>query len=207
MKRLLQVLLLTVFALGAFAEGDGVDNVLLWFFENPDVEQVDGSQVKASQIVGRGGEAEDKEINMLRISVTDADGNKTYLGLGDPTGGYLDGWELPDYVGQWKAGPGYADISGLNLSETGLMFTMELGYAEFDDQNDDTKWIVLAVSKSQTVENLRSFIISSELSYQGSFDWDGGGFAVPEPSSGLMMVIGAALLALRRRRNLRFVSC
>ena len=198
MKRLLQILLLAALPFGAFADGEG--NVLLWFFENPEIAENGGGTVHASDIVGRGGEAAGKAVNALRISVTDAGGNKTYLGLGDPTGGYLDRWNLPDGGNQWKAGPSYADISG--LSETGLIFTMELGYAEFDDSNDEVKWIVLAVSQSQTFQTLIAggHVISSELSYQGSFNWDGGGFAVPEPSGGLMMMIGAALLALRRRR-------
>lgn len=201
MKCLVPVLLSMVLSLGAFAQGE--DNVLLWFFENPDIAEVDGSgMVKANDLVGRGGDAAGKTVNMLRIRATDSNGVTTYLGLGSLDGGFLDGWEIPDNHGAMKAGPSYADISGLTLSDTGLKFAMELGYAEFDDQDAISSWILMASSEVQTVAQLVAggHIIASELSYQGGFDWDGGAFAVPEPMSGLLWLFGVSALALRRRR-------
>lgn len=176
------------------------DNVLLWWFDNPDITELDGSIVKAGTLEGRG-EAAGKDVNMVRISVTDTDGNKVYLNLGDSTSGWLDGWELPDYLDQWKAGPSFADLSGLDLSDTSLVFAMEIGNAEFDAAYNITGWTIMAAG-SNTLQELVAggHIIATELSYQGSINWQAG-MSVPEPSSGLLVLIGGALLALRRRRK------
>jgi len=197
---------LLLLACAAHAE----DNVLLWWFNDPDITEVDGSTIKTGDLVGRGA-VEGKTANLIRIKATDGKGDTVYLNLGSdpyldkdgtPCGGWLDGWAIPDLNDQWKAGPAYADLSGLNLSDTALTFAMEIGYAEFDADDNIVNWMVLA-GGSDTLQTLvdGGHIISTELSYQGSINWAGGGISVPEPSSGLLMLMGGALLALRRRRK------
>ena len=199
-KRLTAAILLV---LACAARGDQ-DDVLLWWFDNPEIAEVGGgAPIHAGNLVGRGGDAQGKTVNALRISVTDNDGHKVYLNLAsqsmaDTAVVTWQSWmALPDAGGDFWAGPGYADLAGLKLSNTGLMFAVELG------NYDGFNWVVLAGSAGSTLQELidGGHIISSELSCQGTYDWTASGYSVPEPSSGLLVLIGGALLALRRRRK------
>ena len=202
-KRLTAAILLV---LACAARGDQ-DNVLLWWFDDPVIKEVGGGDIHAGALRGRGGDAQGKEVNALRISVTDNEGHKVYLNLGsqsmaDTARNTWKSWmALPDVGGNFWAGPGYADLAGLKLSETGFMFAIELG--NYTQTGDVFNWVVLAGSAGSTLQELISggHIIASELTYQGSFDWTASGYSVPEPSSGLLVLIGGALLALRRRRK------
>ena len=202
-KRLTAAILLV---LACAARGDQ-DNVLLWWFNDPEIAEVGGgASIHAGNLVGRGGDAQGKTVNALRISVTDNEGHKVYLNLAsqsmaDTAAVTWQSWmALPDVDGDFWAGPGYADLAGLKLSETGLMFAIELGNLQTDD---GFNWIVLAGSAGSSLQDLidGGHIISSDLSVQGSSDWKAAGYSVPEPSSGLLVLIGGALLALRRRRK------
>lgn len=212
MFKKLTAAILLVLACAARGDQDNVqDNVLLWWFNDPEIAEVGGGNpIHAGDLVGRGGDAQGKTVNALRISVTDSDGNKVYLNLGsqsmDDTA--RDTWQswmsLPDGDGDFYAGPGYADLkglAGLKLSNTGLKFAVELG--NYTQTGDVFNWIVLAGSAGSSLQDLidGGHIIASDLSYQGSIDWKAAGYSVPEPSSGLLVLIGGALLALRRRRK------
>ena len=203
-KRLTAAILLV---LACAARGDQ-DNVLLWWFDDPEIAEVGGgAPIHAGELVGRGGDAQGKTVNALRISVTDNEGHKVYLNLGsqsmaDTARNTWKSWmALPDVGGNFWAGPGYADLAGLKLSETGFMFAIELG--NYTQTGDVFNWVVLAGSAGSTLQELISggHIIASELTYQGTLDWTASGYSVPEPSSGLLVLIGGALLALRRRRK------
>lgn len=187
------------------------DTVLLWLFEDPVISDFanPGASLHAADLVGRGGEAEGKKANAIRVSATDSSGDKVYLNLGDavtktmfgdyaiiPDAGDPEEGILPSY----SAGPGFADMAGLGLSDTGLKFAIEIGYAEFNDDKEVSKWVILAAGED-TYENLKRFTIGAEESYQGTVPWSGGTYNVPEPSSGLLVLVGGALLALRRRRK------
>ena len=187
------------------------DNLLLWFFEDPIIKDVDGSTISggAGGIVGRG-EAAGKTVNAVRISVKDSSGHTVYLNLSDTKINASDRKNWTSWVGLpaltdkgdlWFAGPGYADLSELTLSDTGLTFMMELGHVTLGA--DGVDWTLLASSEGAALKDLvdGGHIIANELSAQGTFDWGGAGYAVPEPSSGLLVLIGGALLALRRRRK------
>lgn len=181
----------------------GEDNVLLWWFNDPVITDFDGSTYKADTLVGRG-EAEGKQANMVRISSTDSDGNKVYLTMGSselPSEFWGDGFGVPDWLNQNKAGPGWADIGGLHLDDTSLQFAMELGYAELGENGEYTTWIVMA-SASDSLQNMISggHINASELSYEGNIPWSPG-MTVPEPNSGLLALIGGLVLCLRRKTH------
>ena len=185
---------------------DEGDNLIVWWLDDPMIEEVNGGpSVSMADLVGRGGEAEGLGINAVRVKMTDASGF-SYLDLESDDG--PQSWiELPglekrggEWTEYWGAGPTFADISGYTLdrSDASLSFMIELGH-----YTDDGAWIVLAASQSSTLGNLyeAGFVLDSELSYQQGLEWTGGSYAVPEPSSGLLILIGGALLALRRRRR------
>lgn len=203
-KRLTAAILLV---LACAARGDQ-DDVLLWWFNDPKIAEVGGgTPIHAGDLVGRGGDAQGKKVNALRISVTDNEGHKIYLNLAsqsmaDTAVVTWQSWmALPDGDEDFYAGPGYADLAVLDLSDTGQKFAIELG--NYTQTGNDFNWVVLAGSAGSTLQDLidGGHIISTELSCQGSYDWKAAGYSVPEPSSGLLVLIGGALLALRRRRK------
>ena len=217
MFRTLRQILMLILACGMMIPVHAEDNVLLWFFNDPVIKDLDGTSYKMDNLPLRGAAAEAEANNLqklVRISAQDADGDKVYLDLAYKAmpDAWFDGVIIPmtnpETGGNlWKAGPGYADLSGLNLGSPGayntaLTFAMEIGFAEFDDDGNVANWIVAAYSTESLKDMIDGgHIISSELSVQGSFDWDGGAFSVPEPTSGMLVLIGGALLALRRRRK------
>lgn len=171
-------------------------------YNDPDIyDWADGKYHKTQDITGRG-DADGLKANMIRISATDSDGDKVYLCLG---GGYEnipfgDGWELPDFEGQWKAGPMFADLSTLGPlnSETEMTFAIELGYGLYDNDFNVITWKVLAAG-TESYQNLVAggHIIDSELSYQQDWAWSPG-MSVPEPNSAILIFIGACMLLLIR---------
>lgn len=182
------------------------DNVLLWCFDDPIITDFDGTQYHAADLPGRG-EAEGLTPNLVRVSATDKDGNVVYLNLGesqevcDQPGLMVPTYTVPPI---WKAGPAYADISsvvmGASWDDTSITFALELGHALIHE--DGTwDWVVMA-STSETLRDLVAggHIRSSELSVQGDVHWSPA-MSVPEPTSGLLVLIGGALLALRRKRK------
>ena len=83
-------------------------------------------------------------------------------------------------------------------SPEGLSFMVELGNWE------NGEWVGIAHSQSYTYAQLQSYIIH-EWSGPGAIPatepWVAESYAVPEPSSGLLLLIGGGLLALRRKRR------
>ena len=89
-----------------------------------------------------------------------------------------------------------------NASE--LSFAIELG------NYDNGTWTTLATSGSLAYSSLvnaegasgYTYLTTSDaLSLKGLTPWAPQTYPVPEPSSGLLVLIGASLLALRRRRR------
>lgn len=93
---------------------------------------------------------------------------------------------------------GQAWFAILPDSPEGLTFMVELGNWESGD------WTGIAQSRSYTYAQLQDYIIRdwSGPDYTTTMDpWVADGYVVPEPSSGLLLLIGGGLLALRRKRR------
>ncbi len=185
------------------------DNLILWMFEDSPIQEVDGSgPVHVGDLVGRGGAAEGVRVNAIRLKKTDSDGSTEYLKLQleEDVGGDWRTWiTLPgieDGTHVWEAGPAFADISGYSISreDPRTSFMIELG-----NYSGDGDWIVLAASESATLGSLEKggHILSGPNDMQGHVDWTGGSYAVPEPSTGLLLLIGGGFLALRRGYRVR----
>ena len=81
-----------------------------------------------------------------------------------------------------------------------LTFMVELGNWE------NGTWTGIAQSSSYTYAQLQSYIIhdwSGPDATPAIQPWVADGYMVPEPSSGILLLIGGGLLALRRKRKAR----
>lgn len=176
------------------------ESVLWWMFdENTDIYEVNGmGSCKINELVGRG-DASGKTVNGIRIGAYSGDellgylvmaedngsGNETVFGM--PTFNF-DTWEE-----SWNAGPTYAHLGGYDLSP-GVTFMIELGMLEGKDT-----WSILVSSDPTTIEQLNGFIQSSYADMHTTVEWWGGSYSVPEPNSGILLLIGTGLLLLKRK--------
>lgn len=199
--RLAGVAVLLAAAFSARADvGDG--NVLLWMvYDNyedqdgnplPQVPDTSPTDLKfIDQLVSR---PDGYSVNGARLRV---DGTEVYLNI------YASGADAP-YANNLlpiakedgyftQAGPVYSYLGDYGSAD--YSFLVELGHWEGDE------WLVMAVSRVASYEELveGGWTTDNLQNYPRHGPWSPG-FAVPEPSGGLLMLLGASLLALRRRR-------
>lgn len=116
------------------------------------------------------------------------------------------GVDFADNGGYWGAGvpTGNQSPSGdYSAGSPEYSFTVELGNIT-DDGNGGWTWTTVAHSATETYSSLvrQGFIHPTfDLNPSSMVAWNPGAFAVPEPSSGLLTLIGFAFLALRRKRK------
>lgn len=106
-------------------------------------------------------------------------GDGDYWGAGVPTGA-----QAP--IGDYSSGsPEYS-------------FIIELGNIDSDDN-----WTTVATSAASSYTSLGNYIHQAfDLSPQTAAIWAPSSFqSIPEPSGGLLLLMGVAILALRRREN------
>ena len=183
------------------------DSVLWWMFnETTSISDINGSgdTFTIDTLVGRG-DAEGKTVNGIRVAAYSGDSLLGYLAIGDGFGDTMEYYEMPtmeriggNWTESWNAGPTYAVIAPY-ASTPGVSFMIELGNWD-DSLGPGNEWQVLASSDPETIENLNQFLHDFDYDPQTKLEWQGAGYSVPEPSSGMLLLIGGALLALRRRR-------
>ena len=178
----------------ATVEKDGVTTSIASFFENYDAPS--GSAF-AARVRVTGGDIQDGQDVFLDLYIP---------GYGVDTGNGDLGVEFGDVGGYWGAGvpTGNQSPSGdFSAGTPEYSFIVELGNIDASDN-----WTTVATSASATYSSLGDYI-------HETFDINPGQIAVwtpttftapvPEPSSGLLMAVGLALLALRRKRAEREV--
>ena len=173
----------------ATVEKDGVTSSISSFFESYDAP--DGSAF-AARVRVTGGDIQDGQDVFLDLYIP---------GYGLDEGGGEYGVEFSEVGGYWGAGvpTGNQSPSGdFSAGTPEYSFIVELGNIDSSDN-----WTTVATSASAAYSDLGDFI-------HETFDINPGQIAVwtpttfttpiPEPSSGLLMAVGLALLALRRKR-------
>ena len=133
------------------------------------------------------------------LGVTEArirvDGTDTYLlAMADPEGSFT----FPAAI---VPGEAYSSIVS-SYASAEYSFVIELGNWDWDNGT----WTMIAVSSAASYSELKSLghiVELSTIEASPPTAWSPASYTVPEPSGGLLFVVGGALLALRRRRRNR----
>lgn len=135
-------------------------------------------------------------VTDARIGYEDASGNRTYLtlyGIDDQgTVHALEGAAGVELPAEY-----FADLSG--ISDLGYSFVLELGHWE-----EDSGWVATSM---EAIASYKELVDGKHISNWDDTaptygtPWTPSNFSVvPEPSSGLMVLVGTAFLMLRRKR-------
>ena len=199
-KMVLLVALLFMALAGCGSDiGDVGSSALLWMVNDDLVNEVTG-QVDPVNVRDLRSRPDNLPVNYARVVAVNGD-QTVFLdlyrkdGMGDieSTGDFTD----VDTMG--RAGPIWANVTG--YEDAAWSFMIELGNLTVSEDYDQT-WTAMAYSEKATYDDLKRFIQKGETLDPTMTPWQGGSYVVPEPTSGLLVLLGGALLALRRRRRI-----
>ena len=181
------------------------DDVLYWMIDDSaKVTPVGGSEAVSvgdffsSHEMATEGSAFAARIRVTGGSITE----DTFLDLyipnyGVDVGSGEYGMEFSTVGGYWGSGVPTGNQSPLgSYSAAEYSFIVELGNIDSSDN-----WTTVATSAATAYSDLADYIYQAfDPSPSPAAVWTPTTFNVPEPSGGLLTVIGLALLALRRKR-------
>lgn len=203
------LLKITAFAAALLVAGVSVadEDVLYWMIDSSATVEKDGETSSVASFFENYG-APDGSAFAARVRVTGGniqDGQDVFLdlyipGYGLDEGGGAWGVEFSTVGGYWGAGvpTGNQSPSGNYSAGTPeFSFIVELGNIDSSDN-----WTTVATSAAKAYSDLGDYIHQTFDINPGQLAvWTPAQFtAVPEPSGGLLTLMGVALLALRRRR-------
>ena len=179
-------------ALAYATQARAASDTYLYFqiVDNPTIITLAGTQVPLSGYSWNG-------LDVTAARVVSMNGNvDTPLSLSYNAGGTL----TDTGVSMVNMGVNMPLYAALPDDPSSLSFAIELG-----NYNDGT-WTTLATSGSLNYTSLQSagytyMPSSGDLALATLTAWAPMAYSVPEPSSGLLMLLGASLLALKRRRR------
>ena len=180
--------------LSAFADDAGV---LYWMVDDPAIVAPDGATYTIgsySSPTVKDGKGDAAQVNAIRVAAYGG-GETIYLDMYEGSE-LVPGMDVVEVMqpGSW-AGPMWADLGKLGTDYQTFTFAIELGYMS----DDGSQWSVLAVSDTETYASLAEFIHTAPAAFPKDLAWNPNSYAVPEPSGALLMLFGAALMALRRK--------
>ena len=184
------------------------EDILYWMVGSDATVEKDGATTSVASFFENYGAPADSAF-AARVRVTGGDiqdGQDVFLdlyipGYGPDVGGGEYGVEFSDAGGYWGAGvpTGNQSPSGdYSAGTPEYSFIVELGNIDSSDN-----WTTVATSAAATYSSLGNYIHQTFDINPGQIAvWSPSMFtAVPEPSSGLLTLIGFAFLALRRKRK------
>ena len=166
---------------------------VLWWMIGDNYSSIEGTATDGTTMT-----AGELKVTDARVRYEGTDGSKGYLKLyGLDEGGNV--YSLDGVAGVGLPAEYFADLSG--LSGTSYSFVLELG--NWDNGN----WV--HTSMESQAASYESLVANKHISqwhettptYGTPWNPTTGYTVVPEPSSGLMLLVGGAFLMLRRRRR------
>lgn len=166
---------------------------VLWWMIGEDYTSITGTTKEGDKMT-----AGELKVTDARVRYEGTDGSKGYLKLyGLDEGGNV--YSLDGVAGVGLPAEYFADLSG--LSGTSYSFVLELGNWKGGD------WV--HTSMESQAASYESLVANKHISqwhettptYGTPWNPTTGYTVVPEPSSGLMLLVGGAFLMLRRRRR------
>lgn len=182
----------------------GENDVLYWMVDSgATVTPASGGDAQDIQDFFEGYGASADSWFAARVCVSGGEADGTILDLYDPSSGTAfsgeDGVEFMLNGGAWGAGTPTGNLSPIFTYSAGspeYSFIVEIG-----NVTEASGWTTVAKSATATYSELQQYIQSYNLGPSQPAVWTPGSFqAVPEPSGGLLTMMGLALLALRRKR-------
>lgn len=175
------------------------DDVLYWMIDDSATVEKDGVTSSVSSFFDSY-EAPEGSAFAARVRVTGGNITEdTFLNLYIPGYGVDSGEvEFSDVGGHWGAGVPTGNQSPLgDYGSPEYSFMIELGNIDSSDN-----WTTVATSAAATYSSLADYIHQTfDINPGNVATWMPTSFqAVPEPSGGLLTLMGIALLALRRKR-------
>jgi hypothetical protein len=177
------------------------DDVLYWMIDDSaTVTKTDGTEVGVSEFLSNPveGSAFAARIRVTGESITEDTFLDLYVpGYGIDVGSGECGVEFSTVGGYWGSGVPTGNQSPLgSFSAAEYSFIIELGNIDSSDN-----WTTVATSAATAYSDLADYIYQAfDLSPSPAAVWTPTTFNVPEPSGGLLTMMGLALLALRRKR-------
>lgn len=180
------------------------EEVLWWMVGDPSAPYGDLSGITVTKLDGEtvpatGYEVNGMSLDQARIRVAGTDEYLTLVSIEDSS--VVDIGTAGDVPDEF-----FAAVVPYNSIE--YSFLIELGNYDYDTGT----WTILAVSETvsyDTLKNVRHNIAEWSVNEQPTpigGAWAPTAYTVPEPSGGLLFLVGGGLLALRRRRRKKFLE-
>ena len=151
----------------------------------------------AVERVNGGGMTNAKDLGVTHARIREVS-TGTYLKImdvdeyGNPLGFTLDAIDVPM---RWVA-----DLSDFSSASPEFAFIIELG------NYDGSSWSTLALSETASYGDLvaqNNIVTDSDYNPMYATPWMPKSYVVPEPNSGLLVLVGVALVMLKRKRRER----